>query len=800
MSLPKLKDIKNWSADIEKHITEHWATSNKLAFNPQTKKPIYSIDTPPPYINSPIHMGHAVTYGYMDMFARYKRMQGHEVLFPLGMDRNGLPIEVATEKKFEVSPFKIGREKFLELCEKLLSEASVESVASFAKLGISFNSYKLGKGLGEVYNTDDPEYRKLTQSTFIRLFKESKIYEDVRICNWDPKLRTTVADSEIEYRDLPSTFNHIKFKIKETGEDVIIATTRPELIAACGLIIYEPGDERYAHLEGKTALTPLYGEEIPITEHPFAKKEKGSGLVMMCSAGDVTDIQFFREMNLKPKILIEKDGLMNERAGLIKGLSVRQARLKIIEELQKEKLLAKQEPITHRTPVSERSGAEIEFIEMPEFYLKQMELKDEIKEIINKINFYPAVSKDWLESWIDAISIDWPLSRRRFYATPIPLWHSGTYTAVPKEGGYYQAWRENPPENAEVFEEGKMIGKLSDKKFKQCKWKGDERVLDTWFDSSISELYLLQYQKSPVFFKKAFPASLRPQGKEIVRTWLYYSLLRGYIETKKPAFKDVWIHQHIVDEKGRKMSKSLGNVIDPKDILNSEGAEALRFWSVIEGDLSKGDLMCSRERIKAELKTITKLINISKFVTQFKKPKKATLTKTDKLFADYLDSLTKKTEECYEKYDFHTPAIWLRQFLWEEFASHYLELVKARAYNEQGEFTEKEKESAIHTLYVLLERIVTLLYPIIPQITSILAEELSISLETFPAVKKENFKDKTIIEELIKLNSRIWKEKREQGISLRAPLEKAIVPVNLRDFSKDIKACHNIKAIELARK
>jgi len=377
----KLKDIKNWNVEIESSITKKWKNSNQHSFNPNTKKKIYSIDTPPPYVNTPIHMGHAITYCYMDFFARYKRMQGFEVLFPLGLDRNGLPIEMATEKKFNISALRIGRKKFIECCEKLLKEASDESIDSFAKLGISFNSYKKGKELGDIYLTDSPEYRTLTQTTFIELYKKGLIYEDTRINNWDPKLQTTIADSEIEYKDLSSNFNDIKWKIKGTKEQITIGTTRPELICTCGMIIFNPKDKRYKHLEGKTAISPLFNEEIPIKSHPLADQEKGTGIAMMCSAGDLSDIQFFREQKIKPRIAINKDGTMNKHSRFLEGLKVRDAREKIIEKLKEKNLLEKQTQIIHRTPISERSGAEIEFIEMPEFYLQQLKFKKEIKKI-----------------------------------------------------------------------------------------------------------------------------------------------------------------------------------------------------------------------------------------------------------------------------------------------------------------------------------------------------------------------------------------------------------------------------------
>jgi len=799
MAETSLKEIKNWNIEIEKQITNKWKKSELFNFNPKTKKKIYSIDTPPPYINSPIHMGHAVTYCFMDMIARFKRMKGFEVLFPLGMDRNGLPIEMAAEKKFNISPFKVGREKFIEYCEKLLNETSAESVDSFAKLGISFSSYKEGNSVGEVYNTDSPEYRALTQATFIDLYKKGLIYEDTRINNWDPKLQTTISDSEIDYKEIPSTFNYIKWKVKETNEEIIIGTTRPELICTCGMIIFNPDDKRFKHLDGKTAISPIFKKEIKIKSHPLAQIEKGTGIAMMCSAGDLSDIQFFREQNLIPIIAINKDGTMNKNAGFLDGLKVKEARQKIIEELKSKNLLVKQEQISHRTPISERSKAEIEFIEMPEFYLKQLEFKEDIKKISKKINFYPQESKKILDSWIDAVSIDWPISRRRYYATEVPLWYSEDkkLIVIPKQGNYVRPWKQQPQKDSEVFQNNKKIGYVKD--FPKTKWVGETRVFDTWMDSSISELNLIKYKTNPEFFKKAYPVSLRPQGKEIVRTWLYYTILRGYLETKNPCFKDVWIHQHILDEKGRKMSKSEGNIINPQDILNEDGAEALRFWSAIEGDLSKGDFVCSREKIRAEKKTINKILNVSKFVMLFEKPelKQKDLTTTDSLFIKFIDGITKRTEEFYENYDFNHPAQELRRFLWDVFASNYIELVKSRAYNEDKNFSEQESNSAKYTLHYLLERFLFLIYPIIPQIATTIANEKNIDLLNSEWPKTKTEKDtseitKNSVDKIINFNSEVWKIKKEKGISLREHLENIKIPQELKSFEKDLKSCHKI--------
>ncbi|HVY01870.1 MAG TPA: valine--tRNA ligase [Candidatus Nanoarchaeia archaeon] len=803
MSIPKLSDIKNWSPEVEKQITPVWKAEERFKLDAKKAKKIYSIDTPPPYINSPIHMGHAVTYAFMDMTARYRRMKGFDVLFPLGLDRNGLPIEMAAEKKYNISAFKMTRDEFLAACEKLLAETSAESIDSFAKLGISFTSYKEGEEIGSVYNTDSPEYRSVTQATFIDLYKKGLIYENTRINNWDPKLRTTVADAEIEYKDIDSTFNHVKWKVKGSDEEIIIATTRPELICTVGAVIYNPEDKRYQHLKGKRAISPIFGKEVQIMPHPFAKIDKGSGLVMMCAGGDLTDIQFFREMKLKPQIAVTQEGKMNELAGEFAGLKVREAREKTIEKLKSLSLLQKQEQIKHNTPVSERSGAEIEFIEMPEFYLKQLEFKEEVRKTANKINFYPKESKKILDSWIDSVAIDWPISRRRFYATPVPLWNEqedklgSELIAIPKPGPYYQPWKQEVPKDAEIYNKytGEKLGIAKDSKFKDVKWTGETRVLDTWFDSSISELVMLKYKKDDKFFKKAYPANLRPQGKEIVRTWLYYTILRGYLETKEPCFTDTWIHQHILDAQGRKMSKSLGNGIDPQEIIRDFGAEAMRFWSAIEGDLSKQDLLCSKDKIKAELKTMNKLLNVAKFVMQFEKPnKKPKLVEIDELFISYIEDMIKQADKQYEIYDFHGPALKARAFLWDAYASHYIEIVKNRAYNQENKFSKEQSDSAKYTLYYLLENLLTILYPIIPQITSVISTDLGIDLHVaeFPKGKEAKEKDLKLIEKIAQFNSNVWKAKREKNISLKESISGIEVPKELKAFEQDLKACHNL--------
>jgi valyl-tRNA synthetase len=786
MAGPKIKE-KSWSKDLEREIYEGWKLKGTFKFKPNDR-PVYSIDTPPPYVNTPVHIGQATTYVLMDMFARYRRMTGYNVLFPLGLDKNGLPIEMATEQKFGVRLTETPREEFIELCKKVLEEAGIKSMDSFLRLGISFNSWDVGTGIGEIYETDSEDYRTLTQETFIDLYNKGLIYEDNKITNYCPGCQTTIADAEIEYKELPTTFNDIIFKVKDTGEEIIIGTTRPELVCTCGMVIFHPSDERYQHLEGKTAISPLFEREIPIQPHPMADPEKGTGLVMMCSAGDTSDIRFFIEMDLEPVIAINPDGKMNEHAGFLDGLPIVEARAEMIEKLRYNNLLVSQENVVHRTPVCERSGDHIEFIEMKEFYVKQIDFKDDMRRLAEETNFFADKSRQILLDWIDSVKIDWPISRRRYYATEVPVWHCECGEIIlPEKGKYYRPWKDDPP-------------------VKECpkcgsgEIKGDERVFDTWFDSSITPLYILQYSRDEGFFDKNSPCSLRPQGKEIVRTWLYYTILKDYLLTGKGIFEDVWVNYHIVDGKGRKMSKSKGNVIDPYDVLEKFGAEPFRLWTAVEGNLEKTDFRCSFERIEGTKKTLTKLWNVTRFVSMFplEKDSKVKLLESDEWITEELNELITYANERYKNYDFHNPATKIKHVIWETFASHYLELIKNRVYNQEGQFTEEEQNGAIFTLYHCLENILRLLYPVIPMITYKLYNDLfekDLNSQPFPAPEKR-YEPKFTTEELESLNSAIWRIKKDANVSLKAPVKSAVIPEKFKGIERDLAAMHGIENLE----
>jgi len=794
MPNPRIKE-KRWKKELEDDIRQDWRDKKKFRFKVGSKKPIFSIDTPPPYVNAPVHIGQATVYTIMDMIARYKRMTGHHVLFPLGLDRNGLPIEVATEKKFKVSIDKVGRQEFINLCEKLLEDFSMKSVETFYRLGHSYNSWDRGTDIGDVYYTDSKEYRRLTQNTFLELWNKDMIYVDTKVNNYCPDCKTTIADSEIVYQNINTKFNYIKFKVKETGEHILIATTRPELLATCELVVFNPSDKRYKRLEGKTAIIPIYGKEIPIKKHPYAKIEAGTGIVMMCSYGDYTDVRLFRELKLKETIAIDVNGKMNDHAGFLKGLPVEEARKTMIRELKSRGLMERQTTIAHRTPICERSKTPIEFIALPEYYVKQLELKDDMRKVSEKVKFFAPKSRQILNDWVDTLSMDWAISRRRYYATEIPLWYCKecTEVIVPPKGKYYRPWRESPPVS----------------KCPKCgclEFIPEERVFDTWFDSSISPLYIMQYEKDWKFFSLAQPCSLRPQGKEIVRTWLYYTLLRSYQLTKKPIFKNTWIHYHVLDDSGQKLSKSLGNVIDPKIVIDKYGAEPFRVWCALEGDISNSDLRCSFERIEGASKFLTKLWNVARFVSSFDDSKRqGTPLETDYWILKELAELVKYTKERYENFDFHSPMVKIKHFIWETFASHYIELVKQRAYNENGKFKLQEQRAAIDTLNRVLDTILLLLAPVACFITHKIWADLrygEIENEDFPKSNTRDLKRTSTFttEDIENLNSRIWKMKKDKGFSLKTTISHAILPEKFKPLEKDLLATHGIQHLTYGKK
>ena len=771
---PKITE-KVWNQKLEKELAKKWENEKLYAFDKNSDKKVFSIDTPPPYPSGrPWHIGAASHYSQIDMIARTARMTGNEVFFPIGIDRNGLPVEMYAEKKYNIKIHETPREKFVNLCITALDDLEAEMLTIMKDMGLSGD-------LKNYYRTDSEEYRALTQATFIELWNRGLVYEDTRPNNYCPECGTTIADAEIIYKELPTELVYIKFKIKETGKNLVIATTRPELLCACQVVMVNPKDARYENLKGKHAIVPIYNKEVPIIAHPYVDMEFGSGVVMICSYGDYGDVRIFRELNLKEVIAIDKDGKMTEAAGKYAGLKISEAKKKIIEDMEKENLVEKKENIRHRTPMCDRSKTPIEIIPMKEFYLKQMDYKKEIKDIAKKLKFHPECHRQILLDWIDSVTIDWPISRRRVYGTEIPIWYCKKCKKpnLPKPGKYYKPWKDDPP-------------------FRKCQhcnsdngFIGEWRTFDTWMDSSISPLFISKYKKDDELFKKIFPITIRPQAKDIIRTWLFYTLLRCYQLTGRSAFEHVWVMGYGVDETGEKMSKSKGNVIDPLPILKKYGADCFRLWSASESSLGS-DFRCSEEKIKSNGKFLTKLWNVSRFISMFPQPAEPKLTATDEWILSELNELIKKCLSGYGEFNFFTPATEIRNFVSNLFAPHYMEMVKQRCYGIG--FGKEEREAAWHTLHLVLKTLLKLSAPIIPFITDYIYRELygaCVHKQRMPNITKE-YKLQKLTKEIENFNMKIWKMKKDRKLSLKSEI-KIGIPKELKRFEKDLIAMHNIK-------
>lgn len=786
---PKIKS-KRWKPEAEAHLLETWVNEDTYEFNMDSGKKLYTVDTPPPYLSGPMHVGQVVHYTQIDTIARYRRMQGFEVNFPLGIDRNGLPVEVRVEKELGINMHATPREEFLRICKDRLDEDEKIAIKGFRRLGIAFNTYE-DEGS---YRTDDPKYRAVTQATFIDIWNKKLVYSDYRPNNWCFDCGTTIADAEVEYAERPTKLHYLYFTV-DGLEPLEIATTRPELLCACGAVFVHPDDGRYKPYHGMTANVPLFHLKVPIIPSATAQMEFGTGALMVCSYGDQADVMAFRDHALTPIAAVSTDGTMTEAAGTYAGLKIEEARKKIIDDLKEKGLIFKQEDSTQRVPQCWRSRTPIEFIAMDEYYVKQIEFIDDLRKIAMETPFYPDFHRQVLIDWLNRVTVDWPVSRRRYYGTEIPLWYCNSCKepVVPEltdEPRYYQPWREDPP-----FTKCPKCGAEEG-------FKGEERTFDTWMDSSISGMQAVGYLYNDRLFRKGFSNVMRPQGKDIVRTWLYYSLLRTLQLTGKPAFSEIWVSGHVVDDKGETMSKSKGNSPPPMPFVEKYGADAMRIYGALEAGLGS-DVRFSEDRLAGVSKFMTKLYNVARFISMFPTLEPIAfkkLTPVDQWILAETNAMIERIIPDCNLLDFHKPAIEIRGFTWNFFADHVLEMIKGRAFNTDASFTKEEQKSAWFTLHEVLKVITRALAPMTPFITDRIYRDLydenGIHRQRYPTPEKTWKSSMTEHTELLmQTNSGFWKYKRENGLSLREGLPEAHISEHLRPWAKDLQAMHGVNKI-----
>ena len=769
-------DEKRWDHQTETATQALWEKEKLYHFKISGSRKLFVIDTPPPYPSGrPWHIGALAHYAQIDMIARTARMMGYETLFPIGIDRNGLPVERYVETTYKIDMRSQDRAKFIDYCAHALDDLEAEMIDLMKRVGLS-------PDFGKKYRTDGEAYRRLTQTTFIALWHKNLIYEATYPSNYCPVCQTTIADAEIIYEEKPTKLVQIIFRVRETGQELIIATTRPELLGSCQLVIVNPEDENYKSLQGLHALIPIFDREVEIRSHPSAKRERGTGAVMICSYGDYTDVTLFRDMGLREIISIDTRGRMTEAAGTYKELKVEDARSKIIEDLSSKGLLRQKISISHQVPTCERSRTPIEIIPMGEYYLKQLHFVPQLKKMAESLKFHPEQHRTILMNWINSVTIDWPISRRRYYGTEIPIWYCKKCgkANLPEPGKYYRPWRDPPPFNS--------CNSCGGREF-----TGESRILDTWMDSGVTPLYNSQYGMNARFQKRTYPATIRPQGKDIIRTWLHYTLLRCFQLTGKRPFEHAWIMGMGLDDKGERMSKSKGNVVDPQPVFEKYGADAFRLWAALEANLGS-DFRYAEARVAGARNTLTKMWNLARFISSFPQPKTATLQPSDKWILAELSVVVRKCLEGYHDFNFFVPATELRDFLWGNFASHYLEMAKARAYGIGANLA--EQKAAWFTLHTCLKTMLLMFAPISPHISDTLWRQLyrkkSVHSERFPRpLWKTSYTKHT--KTLTDFNGQLWKMKKERGLSLSSPVD-AKVPESLEIFGGDLRAMHKISA------
>ncbi len=771
MREPVLKE-KRWDHNIEKKIRETWDKEDWWVYKPGEKT--LTIDTPPPYVGPTWHMGAAVSYSYQDMIARVYRMLGYNVYFPCGFDRNGIPVEQYVEKYTGKSMWEFDREEFINYCKEHLDQF-MERMRQVLKDLLIYMDYT------KEYLTDSEDYRRFTQETFIKIWKQGLIYKSDRPNYWCAHCKTTIANAEVTHKEVSGKLYYIKFPLVDGGS-ITIATTRPELLGACKAVIVNPNDERYKDFHGKKVRIPLYDYEVDIIPHPDASPEFGTGAVMICSYGDFMDVKIFRELHLEPRVVITTEGTMNENAGKYKGMKIEEAKQAIVQDLEAHGFLEKVEDLIQKVPVHERCENKIEIIPMEEWYLKQVDFLEQLKKYAEEARFIPEKHRTKLLDWINSVSIDWPISRRRIYATEIPLWYCKKcgYKYVPEGGRYYRPWKETP--------------EISCPNCGANDWEGEKRVFDTWFDSSVSILYITRYMRDQDFFKHAFENAvrLRPQGYEIIRTWLYYTFLRTHQLTGQPAFNICVINGMGLDKHGKKMSKSKGNVVDPLELIEKYGADAIRFWIAMECPIGE-DYRVSEEKIQGMYKFLTKFWNVSRFISMFPvETQEPELLPSDKWILGELNLLIEESKNWYENLDFYHVAERFHFFVWEIFASHYLEMVKPRAY---GEFGEEKARSAYYTMHKVLKELLKILAPISPGISDYIWRALysqkSIHAQKF-SKPDHRFKEYAkYTDKIMNFNSHVWNTKKSQGLSLKDSIH-IDIPEELEEFAEDLKAMHRI--------
>ena len=795
-----------WSAAWEEAGTYRFDRS-------RPRSEVFAIDTPPPTVSGSLHVGHVFSYTQTDIIARYQRMAGKAVFYPIGWDDNGLATERRVQNFFGVrcdpsqpydpefeppaSPperaIPISRPNFIELCFKLTEQDEKAFEDLFRRLGLSYD-------WSHHYTTIGEKARRTSQAAFLRNVARGEAYRHEAPTLWDVDFRTAVAQAELEDRELPGAYHRLRFsRVDESGASVEIETTRPELVPSCVGLVAHPSDERYKPLFGTEVLTPLFSVRVPVLAHHLADPEKGSGIAMICTFGDLTDVIWWRELSLPTRTVVERDGRLGEapfgeagweseapdRAAAhyeeLAGRTVKQAQARIVEQLAAAgALIGEPRPITHPVKFYEKGERPLEIVSSRQWYMRTMPMRDRLLERGRELDWLPPFMQFRYENWIEGLTGDWGLSRQRFFGVPFPVWYRLDALGDPIEDGLIVP-RESRlpidpstdvPDGYEESDRGKPGGFI-----------GDPDVMDTWATSSVTPQIAGGYLDDPDLFARVFPMDLRPQAHDIIRTWLFDTIVRAELENHELPWRHTAISGWILDPDRKKQSKSKGNVVVPTAPIEAHGTDAVRYWAA-SARLGV-DSAYDTQQMKVGRRLAIKILNASRFVLSRMGDDGAdpvapdSLEPTDSAMLAALGQVVSDATQALENFDYARALEQSEAFFWR-FCDDYLELVKARAY---GEAAEPRTSSARYALATALEALLCLFAPFLPYAT----EEAwswfhdtgdgSIHTTQWPTAPglAANGVDPALLSLLGEVLAVVRRAKSEAHVSMRTPVDHCVV-------------------------
>lgn len=770
-------------AEIERKWQNKWEEMGIYHYdwNDEKREP-FSIDTPPPYPSGELHMGNVLNWTYFDMVARYKRMQGFNVLFPQGWDCHGLGIEIQVEKARNIRKRDVPPDQFRAWCIEL-----VEKYIAMMKEGI----LKMGASIDWTteYKTMDPDYWRRTQLSFVLLYKKGFMYQGTHPVNWCPRDETAIADAEVDHVKKEGVLHYVRFKLEGSSECLLVATSRPEFIPACVAVEVNPKDERYSKYIGRKISVPLMNREVTIIGEESVDPCFGTGVVQICTYGDKEDVKTVIKHKLPVIRLLTESGRISEAGCKYAGLYVNQARAAIVEDLAAAGLLEKTEKIQQEVGVCDRCKAQVEILEVKQWFMKTLPLSEAVEKNANEITWYPDYMKNRLIDWTQALDWDWVVSRQRLFATPIPVWY------CKRCGEVIVAQEDWVPIDPRM--EKPRIEKCP--KCRGTEFTGEIDVLDTWMDSSITCAVHAGWPDR-ADWKHLFPASMHPSGTDIIRTWAYYLMVRHLALFDERPFNSVLINGMVLGADGRKMSKSLKNYAAAPEVLNKNGADATRQWAAA-GGATGSDIPYRVQDVEYGRRFLVKLWNASGFTANLLadyKPQahaELELQLLDKWILSKAESITKKVTDEFEKCQFNLAIEDVRNFTWHVFCDYYVEAVKDRLYNPDPQGRPK-RLAAQYTLYEVLYRVLQLLAPVIPHLTEEIYQHMFASDKGFESLQTSPWPkfNQSLLDEGTEKNGdlitaiigEVRRDKAEKKMALNAPVKSLTIFAGNEDGAKVI--------------